>query len=262
MASTGRPRHLVVDATDRRWLVNQAVFLLIAGIGYVYLFETTDLDRQLAHLFFDEGGGVFPIRQNKLFERVFHTWAKQLSYFAALVMMVVCWKGWKGWKGRLSWLPPRNALLAALGMVLIPICTTLLKMVTGRYCPWDMVEFGGYAPYLHLFETAPSGIKAGQCFPAGHASAGFLWVVWGLALRPAGTKAARWGLFAGLSLGGLLGLSRMAQGAHFLSHTLATLWLAWAISLLLARGLKAELGFAREDAESGPAWGTPKGDSP
>lgn len=259
MGNIGRSRPAVVEAADRRWLLDQALFLLIAGMGFLYLFETTDLDRQLAHLFFDEAGGIFPIRKSELFELIFHKWAKQLSYVAALVMLVVCWKGWKG---QLSWLPPRNALLAALGMVLIPICTTLLKMATGRYCPWDMLEFGGYAPYLRLLETAPTGIKTGQCFPAGHASAGFLWVVWGVALCPAGIKAARWGIFTGLSLGALLGLSRMAQGAHFLSHTLATLWLAWALSLLLAWMLKAELGFVREDADTWLSRCTLKGDAP
>ena len=259
MASIGRSRRVVIEATDRRWLLNQALFLLVAGTAFLYLFETTDVDRQLAHLFFDEAAGVFPIRQSGLFELVFHKWAKQLSYVVAFIMLAVCRRGWMG---RLSWLPPRNALLAALGMVLIPVCTTLLKMATGRYCPWDMVEFGGYAPYLRLFEMAPAGIKAGQCFPAGHASAGFLWVVWGIALRPAGTKAARSGLFAGLSLGALLGLSRMAQGAHFLSHTLATLWLAWALSLLLAGVLKAELNLVREGRDARLSRTSPKGNPP
>ena len=35
----------------------------------------------------------------------------------------------------------------------------------------------------------------------------------------------------------------MLQGAHFLSHTLWTLWLAWAASLILAVAVRAELGF-------------------
>lgn len=43
-------------------------------------------------------------------------------------------------------------------------------------------------------------------------------------------------------LGGLLGVARMVQGAHFLSHTVATLWVAWAVSLLLAAALKADVG--------------------
>ncbi len=93
MGNIGRSRPAVVEAADRRWLLDQALFLLIAGMGFLYLFETTDLDRQLAHLFFDEAGGIFPIRKSELFELIFHKWAKQLSYVAALVMLVVCWKG-------------------------------------------------------------------------------------------------------------------------------------------------------------------------
>ena len=138
-------------------------------------------------------------------------------------------------------LPRRNALLAALGMILIPVCTTVLKHLTQRYCPWDVVDFGGYAPYLGLFDPVPAGLKAGQCFPAGHASTGYLWIVWGLALRPVGKWWARSGLLVGLTAGSVLGGARMIQGAHFLSHTLATLWLAWFISLLLAFWVRADL---------------------
>ena len=35
---------------------------------------------------------------------------------------------------------------------------------------------------------------------------------------------------------------RMLQGAHFLSHTLWTLWLAWAASVSLALAVRADLG--------------------
>ena len=192
----------------------------------------------MARLFFDAGQGLFPLRHAALFEFVLHTGAKQATYLAAAAALVVCWRGWRG---RLGWLPPRNALLAAAGMILIPVSVSVLKLVTRRYCPWDMIEFGGYVPYLRLLEPAPAGIKAGQCFPAGHASTGYLWIVWGLALRPAGRRLARIGLIVGLFAGGLLGLARMAQGAHFLSHTLATLGWAWTLSLLLAVALKADL---------------------
>ncbi len=33
----------------------------------------------------------------------------------------------------------------------------------------------------------------------------------------------------------------MLQGAHFLSHTLWTLWLAWGVSVSLAVALRADL---------------------
>jgi membrane-associated PAP2 superfamily phosphatase len=126
-------------------------------------------------------------------------------------------------------------------MMLIPLGIATLKQLISRHCPWDMVDFGGFAPYLHLLDTPPTTIKAGVCFPAGHASAGFLWIVWGVALRPAGRGPARLGLVAGLLLGGVLGVARMAQGAHFLSHTLWSLWFAWALSLGLALVLGADL---------------------
>ncbi len=113
------------------------------------------------------------------------------------------------------------------------------------------MDFGGYSPYLHLLDAPPPTIKAGVCFPAGHASTGLLWIVWGVALRPAGRGMARLGLLAGLLLGGVLDIARMAQGAHFLSHTLWSLWFAWAMSLGLAHVVAADLrlGTARARQE-------------
>jgi membrane-associated PAP2 superfamily phosphatase len=213
--------------------------LLATGAAMLWVFQTTDLDRQIAHLFFDEQLGVFPLRRTWLFEDVLHRSLKQASYLLVAGALYLCYLGYRG---VLDWLPRRNALLAALGMLLIPLGISLLKQSISRHCPWDMVDFGGYAPYLRLLDTPPTSIKPGVCFPAGHASTGFLWVVWGVALRPAGRRVARLGLLAGVLMGGLLGTARMAQGAHFLSHTLWSLWFAWALSLALATALRAELG--------------------
>lgn len=223
---------------SRRWLLAQGALLALSALLLFVTFEGSDLDRQLAHALFDPERGIFPLRHSWFLEAVMHKAAKQVTYVLVAASLYVCWQGWKG---RLGWLPPRNALLAALGMVAIPLATSTAKLLTARYCPWDIVDFGGYAPYLHLFEAAPAGIKAGQCFPAGHASTGFLWIVWAVALRPAGVRAARLALFAALLAGGILGTARMLQGAHFLSHTLWTLWLAWAASLSLALAVRAQL---------------------
>lgn len=225
-------------APARAWIVMQGLLLLGLGAAMLWLFQATDLDRQVAHLFFDEQQGLFPLRRTWLFENLLHRSAKQATYLAVAAAWYVCYLGYRGF---LDWLPPRNALLAALGMLLIPLGIAMLKQLISRHCPWDMVDFGGFAPYLHLLDTPPAEIKAGVCFPAGHASTGFLWIVWGVALRPAGRRMARLGLQAGLLLGGVLGAARMAQGAHFLSHTLWSLWFAWALSLGLALALAADL---------------------
>ena len=222
----------------RRWWVGQWLMLAGSALALLALFELTDVDRVLTRWFYDPATHAFPLRQHWFFDAVLHRGAKQASY----VLVVAClWWCWRGWRGELAWLPRRNALLAALGMVLIPLTTTLLKHATNRYCPWDMTEFGGFAPYTGLLHALPPGLRPGQCFPAGHSSAGFLWLVWALALRPAGLRWARLGLAAGVLAGLALGGSRMAQGAHFLSHTIWTLWWAWALSLALAWAVGAEL---------------------
>lgn len=240
---------LARDATagGRRWLLVQFLLLVAAAALLLLVFETTDLDRAIARLFYDAEAGLFPLRHLWLLEDFLHFGMKQASTLGVVAAMFVCYRGWRG---ELAWLPRRNAVLAACGMVLIPLGTTLLKHLTARHCPWDMVDFGGFAPYLHLLSAPPADIKAGLCFPAGHASAGFLWLVWAVALRPAGRKAAWAGLALGLGLGALLGGARMLQGAHFLSHTLWSMWFAWALSVVLAAMLGAELrlGAARQPA--------------
>lgn len=224
----------------RDWAGSQFLLLLLTAAFLLLLFESTPLDLEVSRLLYAAEAGEFPLRQHWLFDRFLHHGLKQVSYLAVLAALYFCYLGYRG---ELVWLPARNALLAGGGMLLIPLGTTLLKSLTNRHCPWDVIEFGGYAPYLSLLVSAPEGIKAGQCFPAGHASAGFLWLVWAMALRPAGRRVARYALFAGLGLGGIMGLARMAQGAHFLSHTLWSLWFAWAVSLALALLLKADLDF-------------------
>lgn len=220
------------------WVIWQYALLAISALLLLCVFETTDLDRQLARIFYDPTVAAFPLKHSWFLETVLHKGAKHVVYVLVVLGLGVCWLGWQG---ELSWLPRRNALLAALGMLLIPLATSALKHLTHRHCPWDVVDFGGYAPYLHLFEPVPQGTRGGQCFSAGHASVGFLWIVWAVALRPAGTRVARLALMVALFGGGVLGFARMLQGAHFLSHTLWSLWLAWAISVSLALALRAEL---------------------
>ncbi|MCX8146377.1 MAG: phosphatase PAP2 family protein [Azovibrio sp.] len=230
---------------ERRWVVSQALLLLASALLLLLVFEHSSLDLDITRRLYDPTLAQFPWRHHWLFDHVLHHGMKQASYGAVAAALYFCYLGWKG---ELTWLPRRNALLAALGMLLIPIGTTVLKSITDRHCPWDLLEFGGFAPYLPLLAPHPDGIKAGECFPAGHASAGFLWIVWGMALRPAGRRLARYGLGLGLGLGALMGWARMMQGAHFLSHTLWSLWFAWAVSLALALLTRADLRLGAADA--------------
>ena len=225
-------------AQDKIWLQTQAGALLIAAALLLLIFENSRLDLTLSSLFFDPVSGHFPGQWHWFFSEVMHHGLKSLSFLLALPALVLAF--W-GWRGRLRWLPPRNALLAALGLIMIPSLITALKYLSNRHCPWDIVEFGGQVPYLGLFVAAPDHLTRGACFPAGHAAGGFAWLAWGLALRATCPGLAKKILYTSFTLGILMGLSRLVQGAHFLSHVLWSAWFAWALTIALAALLRVPL---------------------
>lgn len=221
------------------WLRRQIVWLALAAGALLWLFETRPLELQVAGWFYDAAQGAFPHRHEWLFDRLLHHGLKSLSVAAGLAAAGLAIAGatglWPDW-------PRRNALAALLGMALIPLGTALLKHWTHRHCPWDLTPFGGFVPYTTLLQGAPEGYAPGQCFPAGHAAGGFVWMVWGVALQPWKPRLARWALAGGLVLGLVMGVARMAQGAHFLPHTLWSAWFAWAVTVVLAAACRVEVG--------------------
>ncbi len=221
------------------WLWRQAGGLALAAGVLLWLFESHPLDLQVAGWFYDATRGGFPHRHEWLFDSLLHHGLKSLSVAAGLGAAGLAIAGaaglWPDW-------PRRNALLAVLGMALIPLGTALLKHWTHRHCPWDLAPFGGFVPYTTLLQGAPDGYAPGQCFPAGHAAGGFVWMVWGVALRRWKPRLARWALAGGMALGLLMGVARMAQGAHFLSHTLWSAWFGWAVIVGLAAVCRVEVG--------------------
>ena len=97
------------------------------------------------------------------------------------------------------------------------------------------------------FGTHPEAVRPpGHCFPAGHASGGFAllalgWLSDRRAWRIAGTGT-------GLAAGSVMAAYQMAKGAHFLSHSLATLalgaadyWLHEDLARALAKGRLSRL---------------------
>lgn len=221
---------------DQVWLQYQAWGLLLVAIALLLVFENSRLDLTLSALAFDPALGHFPMQRHWFFSEVMHHGLKTVSYLLAIPALAIAVLGHLG---HINWLPPRNARLAGLGMILIPLATVLLKLATNRHCPWDVIDFGGYAPYVSLFASTPEAIVRGNCFPAGHASGGFVWMIWGIALRATRPRLANGMLLAGIAFGLLMGGSRLMQGAHFLSHVLWSGWLAWALAIALAAVLQA-----------------------
>jgi lipid A 4'-phosphatase len=130
----------------------------------------------------------------------------------------------------------RHALLLLLAVALGPglLANGLFKDHWQHPRPRDLVELGGTQHYV---PTPLIGAEGGASFPCGHCTVGFLyatgWWVWK-------RRRPRWAyvsLAAGLLLGALLGVGRMAAGAHFLSDVIWSALLAFAVVHLLCHRL-------------------------
>ena len=93
------------------------------------------------------------------------------------------------------------------------IVESFLKVYSGRARPRDIVAFGGDDPFTPAIWLAESCSR--NCsFVSGHAALAF-WVTAFAFLLPSGQRTIL--LVGGIVLGLLMGLARMAEGAHFLS---------------------------------------------
>lgn len=215
----------------------------LAAVAALVVFETTGLDRAVTDLAYDRATQSFPWRHHDVFELVTHDLMKWLVIAFGVTMLVGLASSWKRpefrhWRMTLFYVP--------LCLALAPAVVAALKASSFKHCPWDVDVYGGYAPYLSLLDAHPAGLKPGKCFPGGHASGGFALTSMYFALRVHAPRAARNWLLAGLAYGGAMGAARIAQGAHFLSHVVASAVVVWFVCL----ALYALLGVGRS---AGPA---------
>lgn len=166
----------------------------------------------------------FALRNHPLFSKVLHDGGR---YLAWVMIAVLAWDAsllrWAGPSRRLRW-------LAIVLVLLATVVISEFKRISVTSCPWDMLEFGGHWPYVpHWLLQARDG-GPGHCFPSGHASAAFAfllaWAVW----RPFNAVFARRMLVLLLVLGSFFAWVQMARGAHYLSHSMWTAWLCWAMA--------------------------------
>ncbi|OAI56772.1 hypothetical protein AYO49_03665 [Verrucomicrobiaceae bacterium SCGC AG-212-N21] len=113
------------------------------------------------------------------------------------------------------------ALYILLAFLLGPglLINGVLKHSWSRARPREVVEFGGKRPYEGVFFQVKGSL--GRSFPSGHASAAFILSTLGFAAALWGTRQGMWaGLLLGALWGALVGWSRVASGAHFVSDVM------------------------------------------
>lgn len=127
----------------------------------------------------------------------------------------------------------RHAALVFLTMALGPglFVNTLFKDHWGRPRPRQVTELGGTMSYQCFYEKGLPG--RGKSFPCGHSSMGYYFVVFYFLARRRhkGWAAVAFALAA--VYGTLIGVARMAAGAHFASDVLWSAVFPCAVAWLL-----------------------------
>jgi lipid A 4'-phosphatase len=216
------------------------MLLLVVAVAVTVIFATTRLDIATARIFYrSQGPEQWPFGA---------IWPSSVLYqlvpyiTASLLVLGLFWLIVGQLRRRQTW--RKSGIFLIFCIVIGPglLINAIFKDHWDRPRPRDVVEFGG----AEYYTPAPWPGEGGSSFPCGHCSVGFLyasgWWIW-KRRRP---QLARASLALGLTLGSVLGLARMAAGAHFLSDVI------W--SALLALGIACVLSYPLlHSSESGAA---------
>lgn len=208
---------------------------MLTGIAIVWQAEFTPWDMQLADQYFDFKTRVFPLKHAWFYKDFLHGLVKQCLIALDIGLLLLIVFDYLKWLVLDKWSSLRLRFVF-LASMLISLIIAGLKSFSPAHCPWDIDRYGGTAPLQTVFSALikpTSLVEAGHCFPAGHASTGLWLAAFCVFYLPDSPKKAGTLFVAGLSVGLLLGWGQQVRGAHFLTHTLSSAWLASAIILLL-----------------------------
>jgi membrane-associated phospholipid phosphatase len=204
--------------------------LLMLSMQLLFLFWP-QIDLFASGLFYRPGEGFFLAHYPLV--RISYEVFADLHFYVFGLLLLLLFRAWL--KGDSL----RRLLFLVLVLVIGPglLVNEVIKADSGRARPRTTQVFGGDLRFTPAFEHSDQCAR--NCsFVSGHAAMGFYPLVFAWL-----TRKRRW-LAAGIALGSLVGLGRMAQGAHFLSDVVFAFWLTYFTSLLLARWILGVRGIA------------------
>lgn len=219
---------------SRRWR-ELLILIVLMGIS-TPLFWLTDLDKQAAAWFYrgGEGESAWTWGDWWLWRGLF-AYAPKVLVVAAVGALLVALASL--WVARLqAWRKPALYILLVIALGPGVVVNWVFKDNWGRPRPLHVTEFGGHYDYVPPVQIGGTPHKS---FPCGHCSVGFaLFAGYFLARR---RKAVYFSL--AVVAGGIMAVSRMAAGGHFLSDFLWSGYLVFLVAWLLYYGW-----YGRDDA--------------
>ena len=217
------------------------LIMVAAAAAIAWIGQFTDIDMQLARAMYDQNIAAFPMRHAWLADSFSHVYVKGLLVLLGSAVCLVAAFDTARPRATLGGHHRRCLRLVALSALLVPLVTGMLKRASSSHCPWDLAGFGGTEAYVRLFDAAIRGAPGGHCMPGGHASGG-LWLIALAAFWLPHQPRRAGGVFcAALAFGFWLGWMQQLRGAHFLTHTLWSMWVACAIVGVLYAALDPSL---------------------
>jgi membrane-associated PAP2 superfamily phosphatase len=231
-------------SADRRWIPELVILVVLAGLATI-VFRLTDADMRLSALFYHPGaaGGAWP-EGERLPCRVLHHSAPWLASLLGLLGMALLAID-RLRQRRSAW--SAHGALILLTLLIGPglFVNVLSKDYWRRPRPHRTMGLGGQYPYVPPLVIGPHG----RSFPCGDAAVGFACGALYYSLRRRRPVAARLCLAGSIAAGLLIGIARMAAGAHFLSDVLWAGFLTWAALLVVHYGM---VGIRRTEPLNGP----------
>lgn len=211
-----------------------AALLLGSAAAILWIGQGTDLDMRLADAAFDPSLRGFPLRHAWLTERFNHVLVKYaMTALAVCIVTAALWDNFAAWP--LSALQRVRLRVVALSAVLVPLAVSAMKQLAASHCPWDLARYGGTMPYVRLLESMPAHVLPGNCMPAGHASVALWLASIAVCWLPGRARTAAAVFMALLGVGFVVGWLQQLRGAHFLTHTLWTVWVSCVLIIAVAR---------------------------
>jgi len=229
-ATTARRTGLELSTSWQFWWAHAwipLVVLIVVGLAA----NLSALDESIARALFFDGGSLQWIGAHNWWTTTFlhdgGRWLIRILVFLVFLFWAATFgrRDWREWRWQSGYFTV--AMVLAIGLV------GLLKTLTNVDCPWDLQEFGGRFPYVHVFANRPDALPHAQCFPAAHSSSGYALMALYFVAYEYSKRLARLGLAVGLFMGLLFGIAQQSRGAHFFSHDVWSACITWLVSLSL-----------------------------